>query len=534
MADKKNIDRIFQERFKDFEVTPPPGLWENIEQNIPSQKPEKKGTPIWIYWSGIAAAIAIIVTTVYFSNQFTDNVGVHNEIVTTPDLDPDVDETEDRAISYEDNSSSVSSTQDNTEATDSNTSSQSNNTSIRIDNDNNQSIISDQQSKNNSVLKKSDRAGVLVNNSSKSRIKKNSKVAQKRDLLSTDVANQNFAQNNLNNNDKIKNGIGDKTNNPLGQSMANNSQETPSNQSEVENNGIKATKSNLENDQSLMAHNKKFTDSLNKQRSQELDAMLAAQKLMEEKNDSTSTVFSPSWQGSSLIAPVYSDVLSGTAINDQVTENETNGSVNLSVGFNVAYNFAPRWSVRTGVHRMRLNYGTQDVVYNTGFDFLARGSTSSTGYDPNAVSTSNQAPNNVDLLASSFNQEFGATTTFNGIEGELRQDLGYVEVPLEVQYTLIDSQFKFNVLAGFSALFLTDNVVVIENEKGITTLGEDSNFNTFNQSANFGLGLDYNFNNKIGVSLEPMLKYQLNTLRTNSENFRPFAVGIYSGVRYRF
>ena len=31
MSDKKHIDRLFQEGFKDFEATPSDAVWENIE-----------------------------------------------------------------------------------------------------------------------------------------------------------------------------------------------------------------------------------------------------------------------------------------------------------------------------------------------------------------------------------------------------------------------------------------------------------------------------------------------------------------------
>jgi hypothetical protein len=90
------------------------------------------------------------------------------------------------------------------------------------------------------------------------------------------------------------------------------------------------------------------------------------------------------------------------------------------------------------------------------------------------------------------------------------------------------------VLGGMSALFLTDNVVAVQNPNERLELGEDRNFNGFNQSANFGLGFGYDFTNQLGAFIEPSFKYQLNTLKNNTANFRPYTIGIQSGIMYRF
>jgi hypothetical protein len=38
MNDKKNIDRLFQETFKDFEVTPDAAVWERLEAQLKEKK----------------------------------------------------------------------------------------------------------------------------------------------------------------------------------------------------------------------------------------------------------------------------------------------------------------------------------------------------------------------------------------------------------------------------------------------------------------------------------------------------------------
>ena len=46
MNDKKNIDRLFQERFKDFEAVPDEQIWSNILDAL-HEKKRKKVIPLW-------------------------------------------------------------------------------------------------------------------------------------------------------------------------------------------------------------------------------------------------------------------------------------------------------------------------------------------------------------------------------------------------------------------------------------------------------------------------------------------------------
>ena len=62
MKEKKNIDNIFNEGFKDFEATPSPRVWENIQAELKKDKKERKVIPLWIKLSGVAALLALLLT----------------------------------------------------------------------------------------------------------------------------------------------------------------------------------------------------------------------------------------------------------------------------------------------------------------------------------------------------------------------------------------------------------------------------------------------------------------------------------------
>lgn len=56
--DKKHIDRVFQERLKDFEVVPDKMVWNNIEEKL-TKKKKRSVIPIWFRYGGVAAALLL-------------------------------------------------------------------------------------------------------------------------------------------------------------------------------------------------------------------------------------------------------------------------------------------------------------------------------------------------------------------------------------------------------------------------------------------------------------------------------------------
>ena len=60
MSDKKHIDRLFQEKFKDFDVMPDDELWESIEARLDKKKKKQRIIPIWWKLVGVAAALVLM------------------------------------------------------------------------------------------------------------------------------------------------------------------------------------------------------------------------------------------------------------------------------------------------------------------------------------------------------------------------------------------------------------------------------------------------------------------------------------------
>jgi hypothetical protein len=65
-------------------------------------------------------------------------------------------------------------------------------------------------------------------------------------------------------------------------------------------------------------------------------------------------------------------------------------------------------------------------------------------------------------------------------------------------------------------------------------IGEANNLNDVNFSGNLGLDVDYEINKQLFFNLSPMVKIQTNTFSSNSGNFKPYVIGVYTGLNYRF
>jgi hypothetical protein len=119
-------------------------------------------------------------------------------------------------------------------------------------------------------------------------------------------------------------------------------------------------------------------------------------------------------------------------------------------------------------------------------------------------------------------------------KGYLNQEIGYLEMPWEMTYAVIEKRFGLKIISGFSTLFLQDNSISIVSDNRTTILGRANNLNKVHFSTNIGLGIKYGFMKSFEFNIEPTFKYQINTFSNDAGNFKPYIFGIYSGISYKF
>ena len=77
MVERKNIDRVFQENFKDLEIEPGKKVWENIEVAL-NENHYKKTISLWQRLSGVAMIIVLFLTGgIWYTNSNTERSSVN-------------------------------------------------------------------------------------------------------------------------------------------------------------------------------------------------------------------------------------------------------------------------------------------------------------------------------------------------------------------------------------------------------------------------------------------------------------------------
>lgn len=253
-----------------------------------------------------------------------------------------------------------------------------------------------------------------------------------------------------------------------------------------------------------------------------------------EKDTEVAEAKRKKWTISPNASPVYyNSITNGSPIDEAFADNSKVGEVNLSYGINVGYDVSKRLTVRSGIHKVDYSYNTQDIALVPSINGNALSTIDFRNNGAAFEIKDRGAPS--DILYSLYQLPTAESSIFEKqIEGKLNQRMSYIEVPVELKYAVLDKKLGINVIGGVSTLLLTENSISVDSPELFAELGEATNINDVSFSTNIGLGIDYKISEKLEFNVEPMLKYQLNTFSGNTGNFKPYSVGVYTGVSFKF
>ena len=492
MSDKKNIDRLFREKLKDFEATPSDSVWDNISTELHSSKKRKKRIPIWWRVAGVAAALLLLFT---ISQIVLNNNTTNSSKETIVDIDSKIDSDNTNIKDAIKSEKAIAEEKNISEGLKSDTTPSKNYKPVTIPENKNVTVNNKIQNDNRNIS--SINKDVLAKFSSEKSI---NAIANNNDSnLYKDKVDTNINRAKI---DEFLNP--DKTTSETKKAI----ETTLTN---VDENGTESEKSNTIIEEDKLS----------------ITEVIAANegKNIEEITDEEFE----RWEIASNIAPVYFNTFGkGSSIHPQFNNNSKTGNINMSYGISGSYAINKKLSVRTGVNKVNLGYSTNNVIVFVNVD----------------SPSNSQLLRNVKLNQTGQNISFISVEVFNFaqvpdilndfIKSSIDQRLGFIEIPLELKYKISDKKMGVNIIGGFSALFLIDNEIYSVLDGNSTLLGKATNINNTSFSANFGLGFDFKILDKFNLNLEPVFKYQLNTFNNTSGNFKPYFIGIYSGLSFKF
>ncbi|WP_299112110.1 hypothetical protein [uncultured Winogradskyella sp.] len=521
MNEKKNIDRLFQEKFKDFEAVPNDAVWNRISESLPKKKKKRRVIALWWQIGGVAAVIALLLTVgVSVFNSDTNNStekpvivdtedATNNSKIDTPSNDKQNqlnDSSEFEEIELVESDKSEESIQ-NSKNNGSNNN-QQNNASLKLtipNNPNSNNSVANNSEEKEKTTQPQNRKSLIIRENNNTKVAENTK-AQKRNTKTE-----------LSNKDEIKSVIKETI-------ESNKTAVTDNTTKETDNSNIDNTDINTVNDD----NEKDVTAALEDPKKQSIKDAVATQENIneKEKEDEQSR-----WSIAPNVAPVYfSSLGQGSSIDRQFNQNSKSSDINMSYGISGTYAVSDKLKVRAGINRVNLSQTTSDVYTFTGGEFASRGDEVQIGN----INPRNGLGNITIMSVNVFNRSSSPEVFNTKIAGNLDQRFGFIEVPLELEYRLVDKKFGLNVIGGFSTFFLNQNEIYVDIDGTSTLIGEASNINSTSFSANFGLGLDYKLSKQWNINLEPQFKYQINTFNNTSGDFRPFFIGVYTGLSFKF
>ncbi|WP_222982781.1 outer membrane beta-barrel protein [Flagellimonas meishanensis] len=500
---KKNLEQLFKDTFKDFHQKPDEKVWNSIEATLDRKKQKKRVVPIWWRLGGVAALLALLF---YVINPLDKADGSVETIITeveNEDASPQIEVVTKDSLNAKDpfdgtQKETVTDASKETQKNDDrNTGHSGNNNRPHFDSKDGLATRTHDQEENHVKNAASD-VSDFQENKETSLVSDSDANKEKESIILENVEG--------------KEAIAERTSeNP--NSKKNFQYKSLDNEKEVEE---------------VVAQNDPEEKELEKKSI--FDAIAEQEEEIEVADASQNK-----WSVGPSLAPVYFNGSGeGSPIHSNFASNSKSGNVNLSYGLTVAYNIGKRLKVRSGVHRVNYGYDTNDVIFSSSLESSTNQTIDNINYSETSRTLVVQSKNDFQGRALNDASVELAANEVPALEGKMVQQLGYIEVPLELNYTLVDKKLGVALIGGVSSLFLVENSVLLESQDLVTEMGEANNANSVNYSTNIGIGLNYEISPKLQFNLEPVFKYQLNTFSETAGPFRPYSVGVYSGVSLRF
>ena len=256
------------------------------------------------------------------------------------------------------------------------------------------------------------------------------------------------------------------------------------------------------------------------------------------------------WLVGAQVSPAYN--VSNSSHSAQYASNmlaaESTHSVDLGAGLTIEYKPGKRWSVQSGVYYSGMAQssgisGSQNSKNSFAPGLAADYVNTSVNVDASSNKLSmNSTAGVIELKGVPSQLVLGSKLESNSVtpavfasDVQFTQNFEYIEIPLCLRYTLIDSRIGVEMMGGFSSNLLVGNETYMQGTTGKSLVGSTKDMEPINYSGTMGVGLKYSLSKRLFLNVEPRVKYYLNSLNSNSSvSYKPYTIGVFTGLSYQF
>jgi len=247
------------------------------------------------------------------------------------------------------------------------------------------------------------------------------------------------------------------------------------------------------------------------------------------------------WSLKAEFAPVFNNQIQNSSqksdsksISSQSTTQETIAENTFSGGMVVGYKVGKRVVVKSGIVYNNIRQMTRNVNFlGVNPDYNVPGNATLASTPAGQVSFNKMTVSRVASVLNS-NSQLDNTSAYS-VNNELKQDIEFIEIPVQATYKLIDKKFNVGLTGAISTNILVGNKAVLSGNGVKITDGETTNMRNIVYSGAIGFEMGYEISNRITLTVEPRIKHYISSLSTSkSSNFKPSQMEIVTGLSYCF
>lgn len=543
---KQKIEDIFSS-MEDFSSVPPPELWSQIEEKLDKPKKKKK---VVLWWSAAACLLlGLLLPSILHFTSSTENINdnkidVQNNSVALDKNDNDIEKTNNNLLNKNTSETGPDSLNNSVKNQFQNTTGiQENETSVANTNsknkNNKKNSESDMQLPANALNQSIAFGSVAPSESktvvasSKKAIPENNPKSSKKAIVEERIAFGKQSRFNSTTNKQLSNSIfEEQLNSKNNKNIAFNTSGSTGNNTSTKQNTSKAISENTSSELNFKKNSSKDISKFNSSALTKVDsAQLAELQNLEkgilapeEKKDKKDKKDKKSDLKEKWAVAVFAGVASSENTRNEKTLGNVNDSKQSnSYGVKTKYNISNKWAVSSGLKFNELGQSVANVSYVS--------AKNNSLFVPGVAYTNdaNAAPigNSEYILVSNSTKE--ALKGDNVQSGSLDQNLRYIEMPLEVSYSVFNkNRASINLNTGGFVGKLISNNVALDGH----SIGQNVSANDYVYGSTLSSTVQYRVYKKTNVFVEPAMNYYINPL--NNQSFNQFQWGLNFGLNVSF